>query len=100
MDKLQVLPVKKHQTTTNKKLDDIPPPLLRPEFLLIVVGPVRSGKGNLLVNILENKNFGYRQYFEDIIYISPTIENDVTGRFIKADEKIQKISDQSLRTLT
>jgi hypothetical protein len=92
--RLQVLPVKNAKNLANsKKLDNIPPPLLRPEFLMVIVGPVRSGKGNLLVNILENKNFGYKQYFDDIIYISPTIENDVTGRAIKADDSIMKITD-------
>lgn len=92
--RLQVLPVKSAKNLANsKKLLNIPPPLLRPEFLMVIVGPVRSGKGNLLVNILENKNFGYKQYFDDIIYISPTIENDVTGRAIKADDSIMKITD-------
>jgi len=93
MEKLQILPVKKLDNLSSKKLQAIPEPLLKPEFLLIIVGPVRSGKGNLLVNLLENTNFGYRQYFDDVIYISPTIDNDVTGRAIKKDEKIQKISD-------
>lgn len=92
-DRLKVLSVKKDKKKSSKKLEAIPPPLLRPEFLLVIVGPVRSGKGNLLVNLLENTNFGYRQYFKDIIYISPTIENDTTGRAVKADERIIKISD-------
>ena len=92
-NKLQILPVKKIEKGSNKKLEGIPDPLLKPQFLLIIVGPVRSGKGNLLVNLLENTNFGYRQFYDDTLYISPTIENDITGTAIKKDEKIQKISD-------
>tara|TARA_R110002126_G_scaffold97397_2_gene226987 strand:- start:575 stop:1354 length:780 start_codon:yes stop_codon:yes gene_type:complete len=49
---------------------------------LLVVSPVRTGKSNLISNLLLNPAF-YRDCF-DIVYIfSNTIDNDVTSRFLK-----------------
>lgn len=92
MNKLEILPVKKNSKTDSKK-DLIPDPLLKPEFLWIIYAPVRSGKTNLIVNLLERPDFGYRKYFDTIMYISPTIENDITGVSIMKDDKIIKITD-------
>lgn len=37
--------------------------------------------------------FGYKKYFDDVIYISPTIENDTTGNAIMKDKKIMKLTE-------
>lgn len=88
-NKLKILPVKK---PTTKKVNKIPYPLQKPNFLLIVCGPCKSGKGVYLMNLIENRNFGYRDYFDNIVYISPTLESDTTGQVLYKDEEIVKIT--------
>lgn len=89
-NKLQILPVK---TFENRSIKSIPYPLQQPNFLMIIVGPCRSGKGVYLMNILLNKNLGYRDYFDNIIYISPTLPSDKTGKILYKDDDITKITD-------
>ena len=103
MSELKILPVKKIEekpasTQKKHKLNPILPGAkedgsLKP-FLLVIQAPVRSGKTNLLINLLYNENFNYKAFYEDILYISPTIENDDTGRAVMKDEDITKITDQ------
>ena len=98
---LKVLPVKKlpDDSSVGKKkpLDTRLPGATESggfkPFLMVITAPVRSGKSNLLVNLIFNKNFGYRNYFDEIMYISPTIANDDTGRAIMEDDKIIKITE-------
>ena len=89
-NKLQILPVK---TFENRSIKSIPYPLQQPNFLMIIVGPCRSGKGVYLMNVLLNKNLGYRDYFDNIIYISPTIRSDKTAKILYKDDDITKITD-------
>jgi hypothetical protein len=89
-NKLEILPVKSME---NRSIKSIPSPLLQPPFLWIIVGSVRSGKSVMLMNLLMNKNFGYNAYFDNIIFISPTLPSDKTGQILYKDEEIVKITD-------
>ena len=67
---MDIIPIKRK----TKNNDKIPYPLLQPSFLMIIHAPPKSGKTNLCINLLSDKRFGYIKTFENIIYISPTIE--------------------------
>ena len=96
---LKILPVKRVKETQSKehKLNPILPGSsesgFKP-FLMVIQASVRSGKTNLIVNLLYNKAFNYKKLFEEIIFISPTIENDETGTIIMKDDDIIKITDR------
>jgi enamine deaminase RidA (YjgF/YER057c/UK114 family) len=98
MENLKILPVKQLKDEysngkgkkTKKKIPEVLP---QKQFLLILVAPVRGGKTNLITNLLYNESIDYSEHFEDVIFISPTIENDKTGRFIMKDDRIHKIVD-------
>jgi hypothetical protein len=89
-NKLNILPIK---TQEDRSVKSIPYPLQQPNFLLIVVGSCRSGKGVLLMNLIMNKNMGYRNYFDNIVYISTTLPSDKTGSILYKDEEIMKITE-------
>jgi hypothetical protein len=89
-NKLNILPIK---TQEDRSVKSIPYPLQQPNFLLIVVGSCRSGKGVLLMNLIMNKNMGYRNYFDNIVYISPNLPSDKTGSILYKDEEIMKITE-------
>jgi len=100
MADLKVLPVKKlpdqSKGKRKKPLDSRLPGAksdggFKP-FLLVITAPVRSGKTNLLVNLLYNDNF-YSDTFNEVMYLSPTIENDETGVAVMKDDKIIKITE-------
>jgi hypothetical protein len=59
-------------------------------FLMTVVAPVRSGKTTFVVGLIY---MIYKDIFEEIMYISPTIENDDTGWAVMQDEEIIKITE-------
>lgn len=99
---LDILPLKDIQTNTkNGSYESIPlNPILMgfnkgvfKPFLLTIVAPVRSGKTVFLNNLIYNPHFGYKKIFSNIYFLSPTVFNDDSGRFIKEDDEIVKISD-------
>ena len=59
-------------------------------FLMTVVAPARSGKTTLIVGLLY---MIYKDIFEEIMHISPTIESDETGWAVMKGEKIIKITE-------
>ena len=61
-------------------------------FLLVISAPVRSGKTNLLMALLYQDTL-LRDIFDEIMYISPTIENDATGWPAMKDEEVVKITE-------
>lgn len=69
-------------------------PLPKPPFCLCLVAPTKSGKSNLIVNLLKNSYFGYDEIFKEIYYISPTVGIDETLRSINEDDDIIKIDDE------
>jgi len=94
---LRIPPVKQtktdcddHESPNRKKTPDILP---QKHFLLVVCAPVRSGKTNLLKNLLCHETIDCSKHYEDVVFIMPTIENDRTGRHIVNDERVVKIVD-------
>jgi hypoxanthine phosphoribosyltransferase len=71
---LEVLPVK----IKMPEQDDLNPILPPHAFLLGIIAPPRSGKTNLIMNLLLNDQFYYNKkkspysYFDEIFYLSPT----------------------------
>jgi len=89
---LKILQVKKLY-----KADEYPKikhPLPKPSFSMALVAPTKSGKSNLIVNLLKNSYFGYDDVFKEIYYISPTVGIDETLRSINEDDDIIKIDDE------
>jgi hypothetical protein len=90
---LEILKVKNKHENENKKLfEKLHQNLLKPPFLLVVNGSVRSGKSTLLMNLIYNKHF-YKDYFDKIVFVSPTVHNDETLEHLNEDEDIIKIHD-------
>ena len=82
---------------------NIKAPLLKPPFLLVINGSVKTGKSTILMNLIYNKNF-YKDMFDTVIFISPTVENDVTLKHLNEDEDILKLNpndnlDESVKTI-
>ena len=77
---LEVLPVK----IKMPELDDLNPVLPPHSFLMGIIAPPRSGKSNLIMNLLLNDQFYYNKkkspysYFDEIFYLSPTQTFDKT----------------------
>jgi hypothetical protein len=88
---LTILKVK--QTNSNlKRFDKLDDRLLKPPFLLIFQGSVRSGKSNLIMNMIYNDNM-YHKAFDQVIFISPTIHQDLTLEKMREDDEIIKLDD-------
>ena len=89
MDKLEILPIK---NITKPKKTKIPDPLPKPPFTLSIVAPTKSGKTVTIANMIYR---WFKPEFDEIIYISPTINIDKTlENNIKEDDEIVKISDK------
>lgn len=89
---LKILQVKK-----DKQMDEfknISAPLPKPPFSLVLIAPTKSGKSNIIVNLLKNSYFGYDDVFDEIYYISPTVGIDDTLKSINEDDNIIKISEE------
>lgn len=83
---LAIRPVK-----TAAKLEALPDRhenVLRPPFLLLVNGGVRSGKSCLIANLAYRREY-YRGVFDKIILISPTAHADPTFRAFNEDPKAE-----------
>ena len=76
----------------DKKFENIKKPLLKPPFIFILTGSVRTGKSTILMNLIYNNAF-YHEMFDKIIFISPTVLNDVTLTHLKEDDEVIKIHD-------
>jgi hypothetical protein len=89
---LEILPVKKNN---NKNKFKIPLPLLEPPFTYVFVAPTKSGKSVMIVNLLKNINMGYKDVFDQIYYISPTVMfDDTLNKAVADDDEIIKIHDE------
>lgn len=75
--KYKILPVKSKQTVS-EKWKDVDSRLPIHPFALLVQSPPKCGKSNWLVNQLLNPAFDWIHRFDNIIWISPTIESDKT----------------------
>ena len=89
---LKILQVKKD--IKREEFKNIKRPLPQPPFSLVLVAPTKSGKSNIIVNLLKNSYFGYDDVFDEIYYISPTVGIDDTLKSINEDDDIIKISEE------
>jgi hypothetical protein len=89
---LKILQVKK--LFKSDEYPKIKHPLPKPPFTLALIAPTKSGKSNLIVNLLKNSYFGYDDIFKEIYYISPTVGIDETLRSINEDDDIIKIDQE------
>lgn len=84
MDKIKGLKVLRvNDELDNSKYKDIHPFLPAPAFLMLGIGSVRSGKTNTLINMLRNEDMYGKDYWDDVLVISNTINNDTKGKFLK-----------------
>jgi hypothetical protein len=65
----------------NEKFADIHPHLPQPPSLLLIVGSVKQGKSNLLVNLLCNPDM-YKDKFDVVKIISNTLNADPKGKLM------------------
>ena len=80
IDNLKVLKIQDPKRNLFKKCNPILP---QPPACVIICSPVKTGKSTLLSNILLNPKFYGKDYFDEVIIVSNTIDNDITSRFIK-----------------
>lgn len=59
-------------------------------FIYCIIGKRGSGKSNLLLNALEHKIF-YKNYFDNIIFCSPTARND--KKFSDLVEEVEEMNN-------
>ena len=91
---LEVLKVKDVKGKTHPLDSKLHEALPRHAFLQLIIAPPRSGKTNLLMNILFNENY-YKadKYWDTIYYISPTQLFDKTCKhYLPKMENIVQIS--------
>ena len=65
----------------NEKFDDIHPNLPQMPSLCLIIGSVRSGKSNLLVNYFCNPDF-YKDKFDVVKFVSTTLHTDNKGKIL------------------
>tara|TARA_B100000780_G_C21011919_1_gene405276 strand:+ start:71 stop:829 length:759 start_codon:yes stop_codon:yes gene_type:complete len=80
MSELKILKVKDANSKPSKPLH---PHLPQPPACVLMVSPVKTGKSTIISNLLLNDKFYGPEYFDDVMVISNTINNDLTSRFIK-----------------
>ena len=80
MSELKILKVKDANSKPSKPLH---PHLPQPPACVLMVSPVKTGKSTIISNLLLNDKFYGPDYFDDVMVISNTINNDLTSRFIK-----------------
>ena len=80
MSELKILKVKDANSKPSKPLH---PHLPQPPACVLMVSPVKTGKSTIISNLLLNDKFYGPDYFDDVMVISTTINNDLTSRFIK-----------------
>jgi hypothetical protein len=88
---LTILKVKQ-LNNNNKRFDKLDDRLLKPPFLWIFQGNVKSGKSNLVMNVIYNDNM-YHKIFDQVIFISPTIHQDLTLEKLREDDEIIKLDN-------
>ena len=80
----------------NKKERALNPNLPQPPSLILMIMPTKGGKTTIASNLLLNKNFYGADFFDEYIIISPTINNDLSARFLKQSFTTYDYYDDSL----
>jgi hypothetical protein len=94
VDEITIYPPKKNESKQNKKWDDVLKHLPKHEFLLCLVAPPRSGKSTTILNLIYNPKINYKNRFDNIIYISPSLMGDKTLEAVRKDVDIQKFTNE------
>lgn len=96
-DDINIYPVKielnEEEKILKKKWDVLPETLPHDNFILLMMAPPRSGKSVLIMNLLFNEIFNYKKLYDKIIFISPTLLNDKTLKYVVEDDDIIKIHE-------
>jgi len=91
---LDILKVKKDNYKMETKDEKLNPILAKHCFIQLLIAPPKSGKSNLIGNFLCNSNFYGLDYWDEIIYFSPTADVDKTTKsFLKKMDNVTQISD-------
>lgn len=92
--KYEILPVKSRQVVPDSFKDIAEIGILPIHcFFLCIYAPPRQGKSSLIVNLLMNMNFNYKNRYDVVYYISPTLDADKTCNCIMKDDDIVKIHE-------
>lgn len=95
---LSILPLKEKKDV-NSRWTDIEHLISHP-FTMCIHAPSRSGKSVVLSNFLYNEEFDFKNRFDKIIFISPTILIDKTLEYAMEDDDVVKIyEDEMLENL-
>ena len=91
---LDVLKIKIDNKKLHSKDANLNPVLAKHCFIQLLVAPPKSGKSNLVGNILCNSKFYGLDYWDEIVYFSPTCDIDKTSKsFLDKMDNVTKISD-------
>lgn len=95
IDSLEILPIKKDKKDNKIQF---PEPIPNDPFTLCFISPTNSGKTVVIVNLIYRF---YKKYFDEIIYISPTVHIDETlENNVNKDDEITKIyEDDDLQNI-
>jgi hypothetical protein len=91
---LKILPLKDKEQK-NSKWKDIEHIISAP-FTMCIHAPSRSGKSVVITNLIYNEAFNFKERFNKIIFISPTILIDSTLEYAREDDDIVKIHDEDM----
>lgn len=77
------------------KWKNLDPRLPKPPFVMVFNAGVANGKTTTIMNLLYNPSF-YRELFDSIIVMSPTIENDLTWHTALQDDTVSVVTGDKL----
>ena len=92
MNKLEIKKVNPDPNEKPIKRRELHPNLPKPPQLWLEISPIKSGKSTRLMSYIYSSEF-YRDYFDSIYYISPTVWNDKTVWAVREDEEIEKFEE-------
>lgn len=93
MSSLHLLKVRNNRPA-DSRFADLPSELMMPPFRLLVNAPSGSGKSTMVQNLLWRREF-YKDRFDMIYYLSPTIFEDTTAEHMHAMQDSRLVlSDQ------
>jgi len=89
----QILKVK--DVPDNDKFEGLHPNLPPVPCLMLIIGSVKSGKSNYIINMLCNSDF-YKGRFDIVNIISTTLHNDTKGKILEKHFECATNFDESL----